>query len=348
MNLRLTVLLVALAVAVGLVAYINPFEKTEEKAAKSPWFYQVDMDDINVIEVNHNGDQVKFVREGRFGWTFDDPSGIPPSHNRWGGITLIFSGPQTRRDLTQLTLKIENPADYGLDNPATIVNVGLTKDRRLEFRLGDKTTDGDHHYAEVVGFDELFLIAGSWGDVVSRLATEPPVPVWYVKHEPETIVELYIYDGDPTSEETHIIKFDNDDGQWTVQDFGEDLGALPVDPDRWARILPLLSGPTDVTAEVAVVDDQDWTPWGITDDSRAIEIRFGGLTNRGTKFIDGVLYRVGKKIPDKDGYFGQSDENFVRKPVLFLDAGWTDTLLGLFDDVPYASDAESQASTVAE
>ena len=204
--------LVLVAVAVGLVAYINPFAEDEEEEEDNPWFYQVAMEDIVEIDITNEGERSSFYRTEEGTWSFSDPDGIPPSITRWGGITLLLSGPQTRRDLSVIAPVIDDPAEYGLDDPATVVNVTLSGDRHLEFRLGDTTTDGDHHYSQVIGFPQLYLIASSWGDVLARLANEPPLPKWYVRRTPDSIEELAIYLGDPAVANVDWV-------QWSVSPF---------------------------------------------------------------------------------------------------------------------------------
>ena len=114
MSLRVTVVLILVAVAVGVVVILNPFQEPEEIASGEPWFYQIDMDDLEVININHMGEEVRFVRTGVYTWAFQDPPTIPPSHERWaGGIKLLLSGPRTRRDITVLAEAIENPAEIG-------------------------------------------------------------------------------------------------------------------------------------------------------------------------------------------------------------------------------------------
>ncbi|MFQ5893345.1 MAG: DUF4340 domain-containing protein, partial [Nitrospinota bacterium] len=292
---------------------------------------------------------VKFLKGDERTWAFDDPAGIPPSHTRWGGVTLLLSGPQTRRDLTATKTIIveEDRPQYGLDDPQTIVDVGLSADRQIQFRLGGTTTDGSHHYGEVIGFDELFLIASSWGDVLARLAYDPPLPKWFIKRDPQTIEEVNVYRGDPESGESTYVSLKQEDGEWSVVKIPLDGGEeRPVDPDRLGEILPLLAGPP-VSVAVPVVDDGDYAPYGIIDEGQAIEIRFSGLTDRGTRYIDGVLLSVGSKAPDGSGYYAKAESDFSRQPVLLLDPEWTETLLGLYDDIPYAPETASEGSAQA-
>ena len=64
MSLKITIGLLVIAVAVGVVAYINPFKSEEERVDKTPWFYQVAQEDIKAIEVTHLDKHVRFVKTG--------------------------------------------------------------------------------------------------------------------------------------------------------------------------------------------------------------------------------------------------------------------------------------------
>ncbi|MCH8061453.1 MAG: hypothetical protein IH861_03010 [Chloroflexi bacterium] len=337
MNFKVTAGLIIVALIVGVVALVNPFKEEEEIRSRSPWFYQVSEEDIETITVTHKGDSVTFNKVGDYTWAFQNPEGIPPDYVRWGGIPLLLSGPGTRRDLTVVQPIIEDPAQYGLDDPDTIVDVGLTAGRQIQFRLGDQTTDGRHVYGQVLGFPDLFIIAGIWGEVISRLAFEPPLPKWAVERTPDTIAELNVYLGDAAEADTPFLNFSRDfrSGEWSVRKFDVDKEKRPVDEERWKDIEPLVVGPGNISVAVPIVDDRDYSPWGIVDSSNSIEIRFSGTSDSGTRFTDGFLLRLGDKTEDGKYYYAKSVSDFVRQPVLKLDAQWVETILGLFDDVPY-------------
>ena len=96
------------------------------------------------------------------------------------------------------------------------------------------------------------------------------------------------------------------------------------------------------------MDNRDYTAWGISEDSRAIEIRFAEISEFGTRFIDGNLFRIGDKTPDGEQYYAVPISDRIRTPVLRVDADWADSVFGLFETVPYAdagSTAEAATST---
>ena len=175
MNWKATLVLIVVAVVVATVAYINPFESPDEDKDDPPWFYQVSFDDVISIEISHFENQVSFTKIPPHAWVFEDPAEIPPDHFRWCVIVLLVSGPQPRRDCSSVRALVDDPAQYGLETPELVVNVGLTANRSIQFKLGDETADGSFNYAQVTGFPQLFLIPDAWGDARARLADDPPL-----------------------------------------------------------------------------------------------------------------------------------------------------------------------------
>ncbi len=344
MNWKFTIALIIVAVAIGAVAYINPFEGEEERTPKDPWFYQVSFDDIIKIKVRSGDNVESFTKIGEGSWVFDRLEGIPPSHLRWGGIVLLVSGPQTSRDFSTVRPIIDDPAQYGLDDPGLIVNLGLTGDRELEFRIGDKTTDGNSSYGQVIGFPQLFLIADLWGEVLARLANEPPVPKWWVTRNPDEISEVNIVLGEPGNLDSPYLRIQNKDGEWFARHFQNDVDNRPLDEEVWAsEYESLIGGPGNIVVEEYRVRDRDYADWGIDQDGHSVEIRFSGLTERGTRYTDGVLFLIGNKTEDGRHYFAvpASDQSLV--PVVLLDAAWAEKIFDLVGNVPYADETASQS-----
>lgn len=347
MNWKATVILVVIALGVAVVAYINPFQGDEEKKDDPPWFYQVAMDDIISIEVFHDGNAGRFKKVPPHAWVIDNPDEVPPDHVRWGGIVLLVSGPQTSRDFSTVRATVEDPAQYGLDDPKLVVEVGLTADRHLEFVLGDETADGSFTYGQVTGFPQLFLIADSWGKVLARLADEPPIPKWYVKRDPADIEEVTIYMGVKNAVEGPLLRLQQEDGEWFAKNLDTDEKNRSLDTEKWAQFIPMMAGPPDIQVESPRIEGRDYTQWGIEDDNRSIEIRFSGETDRGTRFIDGILYLLGDRTEDDRHYFATSASDMIAGPVLKLDAQWIDSMYELFDNLPYAESENAKAGSGA-
>ena len=357
MSLKITIALVIVAAAAaGAILYFEPFKTEEERVDKSPWFYQVAEEDIRAIEVTHLDKHVRFVKTGKV-WTFVEPeslAGLPPAWEIFQGTELILSGPRTQRDLTIAAATIDDPTQYGLDDPRTIVDVELTANRNLRFKLGDPTTSGDYYYGEVVGFPQLYLVVKIWGDVVARLANELPLPAWYVKRDLDEIVSASIFREDLEPEEGNaILEFLRDEDGWQVRDWrtSETVPeSRPVDPEKWDPIVPLLSGSPNVRVENVRVEDEDYSRWGIDEETcpqgsrqrrcwsgatGAIEVRYPAVSDLGSSYLEHMSIVIGDKTPDGTGYYALWESDQFFSPAIIVDGEWAETLLGLFDDPPW-------------
>ncbi|MCZ6788924.1 MAG: DUF4340 domain-containing protein [Chloroflexi bacterium] len=175
MNFRITFVLAVLAVVVGGYVVFFELQKTTERETQPLWFYNVHDDDIRRISVTHQDETLAFIKGTgeEFQWFFDDGTDTEVDLDRWGGIPLLVTGPRSRRVLEE---RIDDPIAYGLEPPLTVIEVSLFDGRELSVRIGDNTPDNTGSYAQLAGFPTLFLIDVSWGEVLSRLVTEPPVP----------------------------------------------------------------------------------------------------------------------------------------------------------------------------
>ena len=175
MNVRVTIALVAAIVIVVLVGFffVNRLgdDTPDLVRPRRDFFYIVDDDDINLINVTHLGESGLWVVDSERGWHFDTPEGEPVHLDRWGGVTLLLSGPQYKRVISDRATDL---ARYGLEDPPTIIKVGLQDIGEVRIRVGDKTPDGDSNYVQYHTDESIYLVDSTWGDVMARLVTEPP------------------------------------------------------------------------------------------------------------------------------------------------------------------------------
>jgi hypothetical protein len=246
-----------------------------------------------------------------------------------------------------------------LDDPRLIINFDLIGGRHLSLKLGDATSDFKHYYCQINDFEELFIIASSWNDVFGRLIDDPPIPKWYVKRNPETIVGLAIYKGDIQSQATPAKKFETKNNKdWYFMDLTDpndektsnSLNKEPgmgyaaflkvgekisLNKELWAQSTHLLPGPNSITVVKSDASEaEDYIKYGINKTSDAIELRFNSFSARGTEFIDGILFMIGDKTEDGKSYYAYSENNEYIKPVLAIDAKWVDAIIGLYDNPP--------------
>ena len=356
MNYKITISFILLAlISVGGFNYFNS-NQTEEVSIDPPWFYQVSMDDINFIEVTKKKQTVGFYKNTDRTWSFVNPKGIPPSYERWGGVTLLLSGPQTQRLL--VADKVDDPAQYGLDDPNLIINFDLIGGRNLRLKLGDATSDFKHYYCQINDFEELFIISSMWNDVLGDLVTDLPYPKWYVKRNPKDMVGIAIYKGDIESQSTPAKKFETKNNKdWYFMDLTESENEstdtltqapgtsyaaffktsekIELDQDLWSKKQYLTSGPSQIEVVQSYASEpEDYAKFGINNGGNAIELRFNSSSQKGTEFIDGILLKIGDKTEDGKFYYGYFENNEFVKPVLKIDSEWVDNVMNLYDNPP--------------
>ena len=112
------------------------------------------------------------------------------------------------------------------------------------------------------------------------------------------------------------LRIQNKDGEWFALHSDNDTANRPLDEDVWgSEYMPYIGGPGDIMVEKYRVRDRDYADWGIDQNGLSIEIRFSGLTDRGTKYIDGVLFLIGNKTEDGKHYFAVPPSDQSLAPV---------------------------------
>ncbi|MBI4300362.1 MAG: DUF4340 domain-containing protein [Chloroflexi bacterium] len=177
MSYKTTALLVVLAVVVGGFLYWWLNRPPELGPPGPPQFYGVDFDSINKIKVQYQGKTQEIVRgQGDADWSFTDPSIGQVDLGRVNGIRLLVSGPMSKRMLdSPFQEEARDLKEYGLDPPQISLTVGLDDGTEFDIDIGEKSADGQKHYAKFKDFEPVFLIDYTWGNELARFVTEPPV-----------------------------------------------------------------------------------------------------------------------------------------------------------------------------
>ncbi len=193
MSFRFTIILVVALILVGGYVYFYELRRPTQFVTPPLWFYNLEMDRISGIDVALQDKKISFVRDpADKSFHFNDAAKTPVNLERWGGVTLLLSGPQSKRLLCTETGKASLPppcnnpdiyANYGLTKPSVVVDVTLEdKDDQTDklvhntftLFIGDQTPDGQNNYVQMKDYPQIFLVDGSWGSVFARLVTEPP------------------------------------------------------------------------------------------------------------------------------------------------------------------------------
>ena len=285
MNVRLTILLVVVvAIAGGAWAVIefSGIVSRGEAPPDKPWLYHIDEADITYISVAHGGPPVEYRRDAasRQWLILGDPD-YPVFAHRWGGTPLLLSGPRVNRGLKET---ITDPAQYGLDPPASVVRVADWAGNAVEFHLGRPTPDGANQYARLVGDNALYTLPASWAAVVNRLADDPPYGRLF-DLDPGIITAVQVTAGESTA----VYYLDN--GQWRVHP-----NPPPVNPEnstpassQWPQWLTTIAAPRIdqvIEQQVRDRDEEKLAEYGL--DNPAVRIVIARRAQSTIEFLLGA------------------------------------------------------------
>ena len=317
------ILLVVLALIAGIWFFVIKVGDEPAEASDAFWFYKVAEADMETISIKTESVEQSFSLRDDSNWYFTGEQQPPVDMSRWGGVTLVLSGPRARRVLAD---EIEDLKTYGLDPPSTILGLHLRGDRNLTMYLGDLTPDGSGYYATQEDDDNLYVIESVWGKVIRRLASEPPYPSWFYRFDSSRVLYLSVTKGEKIS---HFVK----DGATVASWRFADADRTPIDPVRWAEIIPLLDGPPSLGILSDTIDDLG--KYGLLEPESTIIVEY--LPPEG---IEGpnweVLLEVGSPIEDGSGYYAKATG---QPALLTIDVQWYETLERLVDDRPDVADS---------
>jgi hypothetical protein len=327
MNLRLLLVLVTVLayVAIGLTWFItNPTEEVSEP--DPPFFYTLAPEDLRVIEIQTGELSTSWsLREDIRRWFFDDLEEIPADLFRWGGITQLLGGPRTQRVLRQ---DIDDPALYGLDAPSSSITVTLRDGTQVKLYLGDRTPDEENHYAQVEGFPQLVLVDATWGAVLERLVTEPPLPEWYYTLSGQ-VREVILFDN---NEVVRAYGFDREAEIWSVCDLPLEsdpcAGSQLADGDALDAELEHFGNPKIGGAvELNLLDDSDYEPYGTIVTAPYIAVRIENREPNNVTLVTRLTMTIGDITEDGKFRYAVANET---SDVILIDAEWAERLLELF------------------
>lgn len=317
MNLRLSILLVAILVIFGGTFLVVRLTSSGSGVTDEPWMFRIDESALVRITVSSGGQTVEYARKpGGSTWYIQQDPEVPVFLDKWSGTPLLVSGPRVNR---VLGATIDDPAVYGLDPPETAVTVVQRGGQSFEFHLGIKTPDEANQYARLVGDPQLFTVPEIWGFVITRLALEPPYPRLFGIEE-EDLIFIEVTQDEKT--ESYAGRLRSGEREWlSLQDEGDDI---PVDPSKWGDTLAKVS--RSLVYDVLPGELEDLKELGL--DPPQITVRIGAR--------DGAIFVVhlGNATPNGNQIYGL----VVDQPEIFaVPLDWVETVTGLVTDPPYTS-----------
>ncbi len=314
------ILVVSLAMVAGWVFFVQ-LNKTPEVEEEPPWFYNVDMFDLARISIQDEGEEAVFFLGDDGTWHLDAPDGLPVGRDRWGGVTLLVSGPKVRRELVDA-----QPADieqYGLVSPSSRIDIDLKDGESINVLLGLLTPDGQNVYAQVDGFPQVFTVFSGWEESLTSLITEPPYPEWYYNVEPATVTQI-----DLIAKVGPVFLIKDGDG-WRFND--EEQSA--VDETKMPSLLASLEKP----AQTYVADfPADLAQYGLDEPLLSLFVEVERPDEEGFTVISQARFVVGGLTEDGTAYYAQTQRGEFAIPDVFkIDAGWVEGIQAIADNPPY-------------
>ncbi|HYU17312.1 MAG TPA: DUF4340 domain-containing protein [Chloroflexota bacterium] len=177
MNPRLTLGLLAVLIALGGYVYLGgpsggqanqPTAKDQTSNQQLEVFKFEDRDTQRLAV--RKGDQQTVVEKDADGnWTLPS-TGEPADKIRLSGITLRLAGLRATRRFDEPA----NPADYGLDNPQTMVAIDQSDGAQYSLYFGAKAPAEAGTYARRGDETVVFVVSNALVQDLERLITEPP------------------------------------------------------------------------------------------------------------------------------------------------------------------------------
>ena len=329
MSLRVSLVLVIAACWIAIGASITIKQLGEvERAEQPPFFFTLSPDDLRNINISSGGNSTSWhFREDDRRWYFDDENDVPTSLYRWGGITQLLGGPRSQRELKKT---IDNPSLYGLDDPLLSITVRLRDDRQLTVEMGDLTPDGGAHYARQSGYEELYTVDYSWGEVMLRLVEEPPYPDWFYTMDPAEATEILLFEG---NEVTSGFALNEETGEWVVCDLPATNapceGSTPADGELIRDYLSHFGTPEINGAEVLNLTDLEaYDPYGVGTDAPYVHIRREVQVRELLTEVYRTSMIIGDVTPDGNYRYAVANET---QDIIRVDKGWADKMLAMFE-----------------
>lgn len=311
MNLRLSILLVAILVFFGGTFLVVRFTGPRDSTPDEPWLFRLDDGAIAYIVATHKDKTVNYEKKlGSLQWFILEDPELPVNFEKWSGTPLLLSGPRVNRVLSET---IDDPVSYGLDPPVTSVTVTERNGQGFEFHMGIPTPDETNTYARLVGFPQLFTVPTAWSDVISNLASKPPYPRLYLIDDNDVRDVQVSSDGRTVGYRRDLIT-----KQFTI--VGDPN--VSVSTERWEGTFGLILNPRVI--EVLADIEGDLAPYGL-DPPKTI----ARLTRMDGSIIE---FHLGTTTPDQVRYYAQT---VGKEEVMIVPASWAQAVIELATDPPY-------------
>lgn len=137
------------------------------------FIYNLPSDDLVSMEFRSRIRVLSLKKDAEGKWQMLEPVRAEADQGRVSGTTLAVAGVVADKVMEE---KPQSLARYGLDNPEYQITVSSKDDRAATILIGALNPVANKHYAQRKGYDPVYLIDQSWGEVARGLLDNIPLP----------------------------------------------------------------------------------------------------------------------------------------------------------------------------
>lgn len=171
---------IAVAVLVVLAAVVYWFEFRQQPAASSPestspelQVLKLDAASVRRIELDYDQKNTTLTRpDAATDWTFA-PSGDPTDTVRINTLLTRLANLRADRLIAD---RSDNLAEFGLDNPNSVLTLGLADGTSVKLLIGNQTPVQTGFYVKRESDPQIYMLNAVTVFEVRKLVSDPPVP----------------------------------------------------------------------------------------------------------------------------------------------------------------------------
>ncbi len=165
------ILLLVLAGLGGVVVFTG--SGGSEPPKPTLFIYNLPSDDLVSMEFRSRSRVLRLQKDAEGKWQMLEPVQAEADQGRVSGTTLAVAGVVADKVMEE---KPQSLARYGLDNPQYQITVSAKDDRAATILIGELNPVANKNYAQRKGYDPVYLIDQSWGEVARGLLDSIPLP----------------------------------------------------------------------------------------------------------------------------------------------------------------------------
>ncbi len=158
---KLTLLAGCLALAAGGCALTTKLvARAEQKEAEASQisFVSIDADDLTALSWTYDGETYTLQKDADGDWQWPEDTEFPISQTTVSYMEYALSDITATRALENVT----DFAQYGLDDPQSVISYTTADGSNVEIRTGDYNDVSSEYYAQLAGENTVYLVSGDY------------------------------------------------------------------------------------------------------------------------------------------------------------------------------------------